>query len=763
MRTPSRRPSLILLVAVAFSAAGCAAGNAYRQGRKEAEKGNYDLAVARLTKALELSPGNIKYKIALERARVEASQFHHKEARKHLAADELDRAAEELTIASNYDPGNQSAADDLKLVRERLRRRDEERRERAELEGLKERAQATRVPLPVLSPRSTVPITLRFAETTLDKVFETLSKVSGVNILYDEGFRADKRVPVNLTGVTFEEALDQITFVNRLFYKVVDANTIIIVPETPAKRRSYDELVVRTFYLQNAESKDLLATVKSISGITKATENAPLNAITLMGTPDQIALAARVIAANDKARGEVLVKVEILEVNRNNLKTYGIDLSNYEVSTTFSPTGASGEVAGGFTSVRAHLLSSLNVSDFVVNIPSTLFARFLQTDATVRILASPRLRAAEGKKTSLKIGTEVPIPVTTFTATQAGSTTFAPATSFQYRNVGVNLELTPKITATGEITLEIAAEFSLLGDDRNVGTGDNPIVVPTFLTRTVNGILRLRDGEPTLLGGLLQSSEAESFRGALGLQSIPVLNKIFAARTKRDDQSEVLISLTPHLVRAPKLTEEDFVSMLAGTQERVNVPGARPRLFGPEELPVAPPPSPSPSAPSAVPEPIPSPGGPEPPPAVPEAGAGAPPVAAGRLPTLAWGPQESTLDIGESVGVGLVAVGASGLLGVEVVVTYDPVVLEVLDVGPGTLLTLDGVALNIERNLEPGRLRARLTRPSTTSGSGAVVALRLRGLREGEATLTVESVVLNTEAGPVQPAPPAPARVTIEP
>jgi general secretion pathway protein D len=590
-------------------------------------------------------------------------------------------------------------------------------------------------------------------------VFETLSKVSGVNILYDEGFRADKRVPVNLTGVTFEEALDQITFVNRLFYKVVDANTIIIVPETPAKRRSYDEQVVQTFYLQNAESKDLLATVKSIAGITKAADNAPLNAITLMGTPDQIALATRVIEANDKARGEVLVAVEILEVNRVNLKRYGIDLSNYEAAVTFRPTGSAEEAAAaGFTSVRAHLLSSLNVSDFVVTIPSTLFARFLQTDDNVKILAAPRLRAAEGKKTSLKIGTEVPIPVTTFTATQAGASTFAPATSFQYRNVGVNLEMTPKVTATGDITLEIAAEFSLLGPDRNVGTGDNPVVVPTFFTRTVNGILRLRDGEPTLLGGLLQGREAETMRGILGMGSIPVLNRIFGSRQKTDEQQEILISLTPHLVRAPKLTEVDFTSMLTGTVERVNVPGARPRLFGPEELPVEPPPSPS--APSAVPEPIPSPGAPEPPPA-PEAAVQ--PAGAGRLATLAWGPQESNLGTGETVGVGLVAVGVSGLLGVEVVMTYDPAVLEVLDVGPGTLLTLDGVALNIERNLEPGRLRARLTRPSTTSGSGAVVALRLRGVQGGTATLNVESVVVNTEAGPLHPAPPAPARVTVRP
>src|SRR3990170_2355552 len=150
---------------------------------------------------------------------------------------------------------------------------------------------------------------------------------------------------------------------------------------------------------------------------------------------------------------------------------------------TFSPTGAENEIQeGGLTSVRAHLLSSLNQADWVVSLPSTIFLRFLQTDATVRILASPRLRAAEGKKAELRIGTEVPIPVTTFTAgAPGGAGTYLPATSFQYRNVGVNLGITPRVSAGGEITIELAAEFSLLGEDRNVGSEGNPLIVPTFL------------------------------------------------------------------------------------------------------------------------------------------------------------------------------------------------------------------------------------------------------------------------------------------
>lgn len=769
-----RRPGAVALLVAAVGVAGCAASNAYRQAQHEAAEGNWDLAVARLTKALERSPENIKYRMALENARVQASRFHHAEARKQLAAEELDRAAEELEIATRYDPSNESAAGDLVVVRGRIRTRQEERDERAQLAGVKQRAEAARVKLPVLSPRSPVPITLRFTETNLDKIFETLSKVSGVNILFDESFRGDKRVSFNVTGVTFEEALDQITFVNRLFYKVIDQNTIIVVPEQPAKRRSYDELLVRTFYLENADSKDLLTLVKNITGITKSASNDPINAITLLGTADQLALAARVIQGNDKARGEVMVQVEILEVNRTRLKQYGIELSNYTAAVTLSPTGAAGELAGGLTNIRAQLLSSLNLADFVVSIPSTLLTRFLQTDSNVRLLAAPRLRAAEGKKTTLRIGTEVPIPVTTFTAASAGTSTFAPATSFQYRNVGVNLEMTPRVSATGEITLELNTEFSLLGENQNVGSGDNPINVPTFLTRNVNGTLRMREGQTMLIGGLVQGREADTLKGVTGIQSIPILNKVFTSREKRKEESEIVISLTPHLVRAPKLVEEDFTSLRAGTQERVSVPGARPPLFG-EDVAPAHGPAPQPAAPSPAPGATAS---PQPPSAAPEAATGGLPPSAGEeavaaspapdgaLPRVSalLSPPSSIVKVGEAAALSVVVVGATGVLGAEIVLTYDATLIEALpDAAPGPLLTLDGQPVSAERNLEPGSVRVRFTRSSPASGSGAVAVLKLKALQTGSAIVALQSLNLMTEAGLVPVPPPPPARLTVQP
>jgi len=580
---------IVLALAVGLQA-GCAAKWAYREGQDQAKQGNWDLAVARFTRALQKDPDNIGYKIALENARTQASRQHYEAAKRHLMADQIDQAAQELQIASNYDPGNKAAADDLVNVQERIRAREAERRRMSDMDVLKARAQAAPPPLPVLSPQSTAPISIKFENASLQKILETMGRLAGVNVLFDESFRDKTGVSIDLRNESFKDALDRITFVNRLFYKVLDTGTIIIVPESAAKRRTYDERVLRTFYLENSETKDMETLIKTGIGSQTLTvvSNASLGAMTVFGTPDEVAVAETIVNLHDKARGEVVVELEILEVNRNKLKQYGIELSNYSASATFAPTGQNGELTGGFTNIRAQVLSSLNVSDFVLSIPSTITLRFLQNEDNARLLANPRLRAAEGKKTSLRIGTEVPIPVTTFTATQAGTSSFAPATSFNYKNVGVNLEITPRVNPNGDISLEMDAEFSSIGADRNVGTGANPLNVPTFLTRKVTGTLRLHDGETTLLGGLLASTDTDTFAGILGVQSIPILNKVLTSRKKTHEDQEILMSLTPHLVRAPKVTASDLQSVYIGTRELTRMNPSRTLPLGVPEDQLAP-------------------------------------------------------------------------------------------------------------------------------------------------------------------------------
>ena len=821
--------AVLVVVLAALAGYGCAARLAYHQGQEEAKNGNWDLAVARLTRAVQKDPDNLGYKITLENARIQASRMHFDLARKHLQAGDLEKAADELDIATKYDPSNKSASDELAMVRTRIRTRDAQLSEMSDFDSKRQRA-AARPSVPVLSPRSMAPIALNYRDQSLQRLLETLGKLAGVNVLFDEGFR-DKNVSVSLTGVTFHEALDQITMVNRLFYKVLDQNTIIIVPESAAKRRAYDALLMQTFYLQNAETKDLEAIVKTAAGTTaRIVSNPILGAINVIGTADQLTVVSRLLDLNDKARGEVVVEVQILEVDREKVRNYGIALANNEgVALTYAPfEDPSG---GGPVTVRAHLLSSLSAADFLVTLPSTLLATFLATEGNTKILASPRLRAAEGKKTSLKIGTEVPVPVTTFTSASAGvgGGTFAPATSFQYRNVGVNLELTPRVTPNGDIVLEMAAEFSLPGTP-SLLAGQ---ILPTFLTRNVNGTLRLRDGETAMLGGLLQDAEIETFTGIIGVQSIPILNKILTGTEKTKRQTEILFSITPHLVRAPKIGEEDLRSVFIGTQEILRVPGGVDPLFGaPEPVPSpspaspAPPPGPttgrppgtvSPSLPEAdavrtpaatppqvptavptplparepdiaptpppgpvVPEPSPSPAGPpegevagsslstllEPP-----APAASPtprpgPAGTGRpVPgpvTASFSPPDARVALGGTTTVGIVVLGVQDLTSVTLALAYDPELLEAVEVSPGSLLTLDGVAVGAERGLESGRVRARFQRATGAAGSGVVVSVTFRALKPGSSTLRVENLGLIIGGRATAPAVSA-GRVTVAP
>jgi general secretion pathway protein D len=869
MRHSGNRLRILLIVAAVSTLTACGASRAYRQGQNEAKKGNWDMAVARLTKALDKDPENIGYKIALQNARVKASQFHRDEARKHLAAEDLEKAADELEIASKYDPGNRTISDELSIVRARIAGRDEQTARMREFAAMKERVQARKFPIPILSPRSSAPINMNFPEQGLEKIFDALAKVSGVNILFDPDFR-DKKVTVRLSGVSFQEALDQITMAHRLFYKVIDRNTIIIVPEGAAKRRIYDDIFLRTFYIENAELKEVETVVKTALGAqAKVVSNPTLNALNVIGTVDEIALAERVISGNDKSKGEVMVDVQILEVNRNRMRQLGLGLANYSGSVSLQPFA---DTEGNTLDVRAHLLSSLNLSDFVVSIPNRLLVNFLQTDTNTRILASPRLRAAEGKKTTLKVGTEVPVPVTTFTSAQPNvGGTFAPATSFQYRNVGVNLELTPKVNANGDILLELAAEFSILGGDQEVaGTR-----LPTFLTRNVTGVLRLRDGETSLIGGLLSQQEGETTSGIPGMTSIPLIGKLLSNPTKRQESAEVVISITPHLVRGPKVIEADLEPLRLGTKETFRVEGARDPLFGeevpepsasptpppgltspgpeigrppgtvspslplpgeqitpaatpppPQVFPTPLPPSvpetvPTPPPPVVLPTPVPSPEatpapelGPQPTPtpnpfqvppplaqgADPDGGRGAVPAAAaqatsrpvqrGRVanpdaplgppgavrlgpggpgaepgPTgpvsASLSPARAAAKVGETVSLSLVLMNLQGLEGLEVVLAFDPALLEAAEAKAGTLLTIDGAAVGIERSAEVGRMRLKLTRPSGVAGSGVVAGFAFKAVAAGPAEVRVESITLTTTAGTARPPVPPAARVTV--
>jgi general secretion pathway protein D len=750
----------------------CAAGNAYRGGQSFAERGDWDLAVARFTKALREDPKNLKYKIALENAKTQASQAHTEKARKHLQAGNLEKAKEEFGIAVAYDPANRAAADDMKNLQKQIDQLAADKRMARDL-AARRPADAT-LPVPLLSPRSPVPIKVNMTER-LDKVYQTLGNLAGVNVVFDPDMQGkDKVITANLTGVTFQEALDQIGLVNKKAYRVLDRNTLLIFDDTNAQtRQRWDDQVMRTFYLENVEAKDLEAPLRTALGAqTKVTKNDSTNALTVIATLDEVALADRFIRQNDKPKGEILVEVEILEINRTKAKDYGLQLSNYQAGVELQPTGATGEVASGLTNLRAIFLSSLNAADWVVQIPSQIFAKFLQDDTMVKILSSPKVRAFEGKKASFNVGTDVPIPQFYPGYAQqsvAGQVNpgFGGTTSAQYKTVGVNLEIDKtKVTSNDEITMEFKAEFSALGEDKVFGTGAAATNYPTFLTRKLENTLRLTDGVTAVIGGLIQGREARAYKGAIGVDQIPLLNKLVGGHTTSDQDIEILISLTPHILRAPNVVAEDVEPLYLGLRNNLKIPGVRP-LFGPDEA------EPEPDVPAvaegqtspASPSPTPAP--PANPPSAPDPGANPAPAVPSGGPLAsrsAWDRTEVRMKVGEVQRIAINLFNARSLKDVNVTVRADSPAIDFVEIGPGQLLSVDGVQVLTERQLEGTRATAQFKRATPLAGgTGTVALIGFRAMRPGEVTIFVENLGLSSGAtqGPVPLA--GAVRVTVTP
>ena len=685
------------------------------------------------------------------------------------------------------------------------------------------------LPVPFLYPRSPVPITLRMT-ASIEKVYQTLGTLAGVNVVFDPDMQnKDKTITSNISGVTFQEALDQVGLINKKAYRVLDRNTILVFDDTNAQtRQRWDDQVMRTFYLENVEAKDLEAPLRTALGAqTKVTKNDATNSITVISTLDEMALADRFIRSNDKAKGEFLVEVEILEINRTKIKEYGLQLSNYEAGLAFRPTGGSDDVnsgtgaGAGLTNLRAHLLSSLNSSDWVVQIPSRIFSSFLHSDSNVKILSSTKLRVFEGKKASFKVGSEVPIPqffpgYAQPQPNQGGGTggSFGSA-SATYKNVGVELEVDKaKVSVADEIQMDVKAEFSLLGEDKNFGTEANPNTFPTFLTRRIENSIRMVDGQTSVIGGLLQSREARSLKGALGLQSIPILNKILGSQERTDEEIEVLISLTPHILRAPNVLEEDVEPLYLGLRNNLKIPGVRP-LFGPEEVEPEVDPAQIQTPPGHVPMPVPggtsatttsTPSGvaavpkasapaptPNPPASVEvddstkkeesekqdvsparmratETPAATPPPTGSPTPAVplasrsAWDRTEVQMKVGEIQRVAVNLFNARSVKDVSIAVRTDSPSIEFVEIGPGQLLSVDGVQVLAERQIEGSRAAAQLRRATPLAGgTGTVVIVGFRANRPGEATIFVENLSLSS--GTTQsPVPLAGAvRVTVNP
>src|SRR5262245_12649320 len=657
-------------------AAGCAASQAFRNGNAALKAGDLDQAVAYYRTASQASPDNPNYKIALQRAMLAASRAHFDKAREFEDMGQLEAARGEYQLAAEYDASNRQAAAKVASLDQAIRARIEAQRPRPPIEQLRERARAA-TSEPLLNPTSREPLRMTFNQINIRDVLTALGGAAGITIIYDPQVPSTA-VSANIDGLTFEQAMQQIMTVNSLAYKVQTERSILVFPDTAQKHAQYDDQVLQTFYVSNADVTELTQLLTSLVRLPTLPVqptiqfNKTANTITVRAPASIVQIIGRIIDQNDKARAEIMFDIEILEVNRTRVKQFGLNLSEYAIGGILSPevspngtqiSGGTGNGTGtGTTTTTAGrstqpsqvlppppfnlntISRGFTTSDFYLAVP-TAIVRFLESDTQTKLVAKPQIRSAEGNKTALNLGDEVPIVTTSYTPIATGGAGVNPLNSFQLKPVGINIEITPvRVTLEGDIVIDLSLESSNRSADVNIA-GTN---YPSFGSRKVITRLRLRDGESNLLAGLLREDERKALNGVPGAIRVPILKQLFSNNDQTIAQTDIVMLLTPHIVRAPEITETDLKPLYIGTQNSLGIGGPPPLIGGtPEPLEnqpgaqPAPPPPPIMQVPpgsSPVPGFVVTPSPPEPAPPPPPPGGGAvvaPPVAP---PTAAVNP-----------------------------------------------------------------------------------------------------------------------------
>ena len=534
-----RKVAFISIVLIILAIAGCSTFNqSYKLATKEAANKNWDEAIKYYEQAIQEDPGNSAYRLALTRAKILASYTHVFRARSLASEGKIEEALVEYQKALSYDPNTRAIVVEVQL----LKTKEQKAPEPAE----------TKIEPPVKLRVSAQKLSLNFMHdrVKLKAIFQALGKHAKINILFDESFK-DIPYSVDLTDRTFEQALNSLCLATKNFYRVIDESSLIIVPDLPAKRIQYELNAVKTFYLSNIRAEDLQA---SLMQILRSQFRAPqfmvdknLNSITLRDSPAVLELAGNLIKLWDKPRGEVVIDLEIMEVSRQKLKKFGLELDQYLMGLGYSG-GENPPSEGGWYDLSS--IDFTKKSNFQITMP-TAFLNFLESDQDTKIIAQPRLRGIEGEEMTYLVGDKIPIPRTSFTPIAAGGVAQQPVTSFDYEDVGIDIKITPRIHYEGEITLEMEVNVKSVG---GTGVADIPIIS----TREINNIIRLKDGETNLLAGLLKDEERLSARGVIGLKSIPVLGGLFSSTEKTVQQWDVLMTITPYIIRSIPLTEDDL-------------------------------------------------------------------------------------------------------------------------------------------------------------------------------------------------------------
>jgi general secretion pathway protein D len=614
---PGAERRILIVIAAALLAGGCAASAALSRGREAERRQEYDAAVAEYTRVVRLKPDDPNARLALERAKLRAAMDHFQRGRRLDAVGRYDQALVEYEAAAELNPSSAEFDEAVRETRNRLRAKIAVSREgKTELQALIDRTRDLPAPGLDLPADTKMPESLFFPNTSSRNVFLAIAKIAGISIGFDPTFR-EAPVTVDLRNATLRDALNAVGDQTRTFYRVTAPRTVLVIPDTPAKRREFEEEVVRVFYLSNADLKETMDLLRMVLDARRISPVTGTNALTVKDTPERIDAASRLLAAIDKARPEVIIDVELLEVDRTRLNEYGLQLASPGSAGLDGSIGIASE-SGSTTApptVSLRSLRSLTQADVLLaNLPN-LYYRLLKTDSNTRTLANPQLRTMEGVTAQARFGEQVPIPITTFSPVAAGGLPIQPTTSFDYRNIGVNIDITPRTHHDDQVSLVLRVQVQSIS-----GSGFGGL--PTFGNREINTQIRLKDGETNMLAGLIRDDERRVVEGIPGLSDIPVIGRMFAHTRTETQQTDIILTLTPHIIRVLDVSEEDLRAFKVGRDAgsplggdlppALDLPLPQPQPDAGQPQPVAPP-APPPGPKPIIPPGTPAPGVPKPP------------------------------------------------------------------------------------------------------------------------------------------------------
>jgi general secretion pathway protein D len=745
------------------------ASSFFKRGQSAEMREDYDAAFTNFQKAYNKNPKDLRYRAALYRIRVSASSMHMSKGNKLLSAGSEQEALVEFLRAAEIDPSNEAAQQAIANVR----KKQGEQPPPAEIglpqaEGTQEELNSMGAPA-VLRPVSNEPVTLHMTEDS-KMVYQAVGKAAGVNILFDPDFTS-KRIQVDLNNVSLLDALRIVGTISNTFWRPVTDNTVFVAANTRAKRTELDEQAVQTFYLSNAwQQNDLTDVQTAIRNVLTNVKSSPVpsqNAIVIRGTPDELLLAQKLINDLDKARPEVIVDIAVLEVSKNWEKDLGITWptsASIALQTDIDSTTASSTSTVTATANEATLynLAHLKSSNFLVTI-SAAKANMLLSDSNTKILDNPRIRCTDGQKATMKIGRKIPIATGSYSSGTASTLVSSLVnTQFQYQDVGINIEMTPTVHFDHDVTLKIKLE-----DSSEDGTSTiSDVVEPIIAQKTSEQVIRLREGEASIMSGMMNKTDTVSWNGIPGLGSIPGLKYLFGSKDHSITEDEVVFVVIPHIVRAQDLQPENLRTVDTGVGTSIalrlvsnEAPGSKTPTAAPVRQPAKPRSSlgtapgqsvenaavtlmtqmhdagetkvdlahPVPPVPVAAPAPI--------------APTTHPAPAQPAKVSLMLIPKPGPVAVGSTFQIPVVLNGGSDIASVPLQIQYDPAKLSLVNVDNGDFLGRDGKAVAlVHRDDGPGSISINASRPPAAagiSGTGVVCILSFQAKAAGESDLVI--------------------------